>query len=95
MNMRIVGLGVACAALGAVLVTRPEFKAAMVGAANLVGVSLTPANSNVETGPSYLISNQPWIFGQPPTAVLASVSQQTYGGTAGIIPQFNSLTKTY
>jgi len=95
MKARAIALGIAVAALVAAVAWRnPNVKALLGGAANLVGVSLTPANSNVETGPSYLISNQPWMFSDPASAVSPSVAQQTAGSQPGIIRQFSMLFKT-
>ncbi len=95
MRVRAIALGVAVAVLVAAVAWRnPNIKAMLGGAANMVGVSLTPANSDVETGPSYLISNQPWMFSDPASAVSPSISQQTAGGQPGIIRQFSMLFKT-
>lgn len=90
MQARSVALGVAIAALvGAVAMRHPSVKAAVVGAANLVGVSLTPENTSLSEGPSYLLSSQAWYGGAAASAVSPSVSQQVAGAQASPIPQFD------
>lgn len=90
MNARLVGLGVAIAALvGVVAASSPKVQAMINSAAGLVGVSLTPANTDVALGPSYLVSNQPWFYGGMSTAVSPSVAQQVAGASATPVPQFS------
>lgn len=90
MQGRHVALGVAVAALvGAIALKHPAIKSAVVGAVNLVGVSLTPDNSSLDAGPSYLVSSQAWYGGSPASAVSPSVSQQVAGASGEPIPQFD------
>lgn len=89
MNRDHVLLGVAgVALLGAYLGSRPAVVAAINNASHFVGVSLTPSNTDVNSGPAYLVSNQPYFLGDPSSGVLPSVAQQTVGANASPIAAF-------
>lgn len=48
-------------------------------ASSVVGLSLTPRNSDVIVGPSYIMANMPYMFGPPIQNILPSASSGLLG----------------
>lgn len=88
---RVLAMGAAMLVLiGVVMALSDRGRSMLAGAANLVGVSLTPANTSVSSGPAYLVSNQPWYYGSPASAVVPSAATQATGANATPVPAFSN-----
>ncbi len=89
-NEEKIWLGLAFVGLVAVLLfQRSPIAGNITTAVADVGMSLTPDNTSLTRGPSYLVYNSPWAFSPPTGNFLPSITAGQIGQTVNVPTNFD------